>query len=78
MAADFQKVEHIGTFGNIGSDGDTLELNRVSVDGRPPRLHIGRWTADGQHKRWSGFLTEALAVELRDFLDGMKLDGGNK
>ena len=78
MAADFQMVEHIGTFGNIGSDGDTLELNRVSVDGRPPRLHIGRWTADGQHKRWSGFLTEAQAADLWGILDGMKLDGGNK
>ena len=73
MAADFVKVEHIGSFGTIGSD--TLELNRVSVDGRPPRLHIGRWTADGQHKRYSGFMSAAQAADLWGILDGLKLDG---
>lgn len=75
---DFKKIKHYGTFGSIGSDGDTLEVNTVSMDGAPPRLHIGRWTADGQHKRWSGFLTEAQAADLWGVLTEAKLDGGNK
>ena len=69
--ADFQKIEHFGSFGNIGSD--TLEVNMVTVDGRPPRLHIGRWTQDGQHKRFSGFISKDQAADLWGILEGMSL-----
>lgn len=75
MAAIFEKTKHIGNFGNVGSNGDTLEVNMVSVDGRPPRLHIGRWTPDGQHKRYSGFMSEAQAADLWGILEGMRLNG---
>lgn len=76
MAAVFEKTEHIGSFGSIGSD--TLEVNMVSVDGRAPRLHVGRWTPDGKHKRFSGFISEAQAADLWGILENMKLNGGNK
>lgn len=73
MAAVFEKTKHIGSFGNVRED--TLELNMVSVDGRAPRLHIGRWTPDGQHKHYSGFMTEAQAADLWGILEGMRLNG---
>lgn len=71
--ADFQKTEHFGSFGNIGSD--TLELNKVSIDGGPARLHIGRWTKGGEHRRFSGFITEQQAADLWGILEGMNLNG---
>ena len=70
--ADFQKIEHFGSFGNIGSD--TLEVNKVSLDGGAPRLHIGRWTKSGEHKRFAGFISERQAADLWGILDGMKLN----
>lgn len=69
--ATFTKAEHYGTFGSIGND--TLEVNSVAVDDRPPRLHIGRWTADGKHKRFSGFMSPAQAETLWGILDTMDL-----
>lgn len=69
--ADFEKVECYGIFGQIGSD--TLELTTATVDGKPPRLHIGRWTPDGKHARFTGFLSEKQALELRDILNEMDL-----
>lgn len=69
--ADFEKVESFGTFGQIGAD--TLELTTATVDGKPPRLHIGRWTPDGKHARFTGFLSETQARELRDILNDMQL-----
>ena len=65
--AEFVITQHIGSFGNIGAD--TLQVNMVSVDGRPPRLHIGRWTPDGQHKRFSGFISEGQAADLWGVLE---------
>ena len=70
--ADFRKIEHDGSVGNIGSD--VLEVNLVTVDDKPPRLHIGRWTPDGRHKRFSGFITEDQAADLWGVLDKLNPD----
>lgn len=69
--ADFEKVETFGTFGQIGAD--TLELTTATVDGKPPRLHIGRWTPDGKHARFTGFIDARQARKLRDILNEMDL-----
>lgn len=69
--AEFEKVESFGTFGTIR--GDSLEVAMVKVDGKQPRLHIGRWTQDGQHKRFTGFITRGQAEDLSGILLGMNL-----
>lgn len=73
--AEFKKIKHFGSFGSVGiNDPDTLEVNMVSLDGGAPRLHIGRWTQSGAHKKWSGFMSEAQAADLWGILDSMQLN----
>lgn len=32
------------------------------------RLHVGRWTEDGTHKRWNGLLSKESAKRLQNAL----------
>lgn len=64
--ATFIKLKDFGSFGNIGSD--ELKLALVQVDRFPPRLHVGRWSADGRHVRFSGFITEEQAQALGEII----------
>lgn len=64
--SDFKITERIAVIGQ-GAHW-TLELNRVSIDGKEPRLHIGKWTDEGSHRRFYGFLTEEEAKKLSDAL----------
>lgn len=73
--AIFKKIEQLAVLGENARS--TLELSRTVVDGKGPRLHIGRWMrGDGAHRRHTGFLTIPEARALRDALNGLEeLDG---
>lgn len=64
--SDFKITERIAVIGQ-GAHW-TLELNRVSIDGKEPRLHIGKWTDEGSHRRFYGFLTAEEAKKLSNAL----------
>lgn len=71
MSAVFSIITDYGTFGNIGND--KLKAALVKVDDFPPRLHIGRWTPDGRHVRFAGFITADQARALGKLLSNAEI-----
>ncbi|MEE0516929.1 MAG: PC4/YdbC family ssDNA-binding protein [Anaerovoracaceae bacterium] len=63
----FEIVEHITTISERGKW--TLELNRVSWNGNPPKLDLRSWSEDHEKCSKGINLTHDEALALREVLD---------
>ena len=63
----FEIVEHITTISERGKW--TLELNRVSWNGNPPKLDLRSWSEDHEKCSKEINLTHDEALALREVLD---------
>ena len=63
----FEIVEHITTISERGKW--TLELNRVSWNGNPPKLDLRSWSEDHEKCSKGIKLTHDEALALREVLD---------
>lgn len=53
----FQIVEHLGTL-STNDSGWTLQVNRISYNGRPPKLDLRRFSPNGKMGKGLALTTE--------------------
>lgn len=69
---DYEIVEHIAVL-STSTRGNTLEVNRISFSGKPPKWDIRRWMKeeDGTRRMLKGCtLSDAEVLELKKALEG--------
>ena len=75
---NFKITEHIAVLSRSTDGSKTLELNRISYNGRAAKLDLRRWDRSGDQERMlKGItLTDEEAAELKVAMSGIALEGG--
>ena len=73
---NYKITERIAVLSQSADGSKTLELNRISYNGRAAKLDLRRWDhSNGEDAMRKGItLTDEEAAELKAALDGIKME----